>query len=400
MERIHDSSAATGRTLALACAVFLSAGVILAGIGPALPLLALQIGHDIAVLGGLFTATSMGIILAQLGTGPTSVRFGQRFVLAAGMLLMGSGSLGITLGRSLMILLAAALLLGVGFGGVLAAGNLLVAQLFPRRGAAALNGVNLFFGVGSMLGPAVAAIAGARLGAPQAALWAGAGLLLALAPVVLGYAARPATQAAAAQADYQPQHPAAGWLLSLLLLIYIGTEVGFGGWLTIYLIASGDLAPASAALAVSAYWLALTIGRVLAALLGLRLSSRQLLTISLLGIMSSAIVLVFSVGDRGGSLVAVLGLGLSFGPVFPTVLALVAASARNSASSTSLALALGNSGGLIIPVLLGLLLTQYGPLAAAGMVLAAAVTMLALCGAVLWASTSAGRVERPHKTAL
>src|SRR5580765_2341817 len=200
MEQTHISSTTTRRTLALACAVFLSAGVTLSGVGPALPLLALHIGQDIAVLGALFTAISLGIILTQFGAGMASARFGQRFVLAAGMLLMGSGGVSVTFGSSLATVLAGALLLGIGFGGILAAGNLLIGQLFPTRSAAALNGVNLFFGVGAMLGPAIAGLAGLRLGTPRTALWVGAGLLLALVPIVLIYAARPPTQAVKQQA--------------------------------------------------------------------------------------------------------------------------------------------------------------------------------------------------------
>jgi hypothetical protein len=60
-------------------------------------------------------------------------------------------------------------------------------------------------------------------------------------------------------------------------------------------------------------------------------------------------------------------------------------------------LGVGNGGGLIIPALLGVLLSRYGPGAAAGLVLGAALTMLALCAAMLWADASA-RVERTERT--
>lgn len=397
MEQIHIPSATTRRTLALACVVFLSAGVTLSGVGPTLPLLALHIGQDIAVLGGLFTAISLGIILTQFGAGLASAQFGQRFVLAAGMLLMGSGGIGVTFGRSLAALLAGALLLGIGFGGILAAGNVLVGQLFPTRSAAALNGVNLFFGVGSMLGPAIAGLAGLRLGTPQTAVWVGAGLLLALVPIVSIYAALPTTQAVKQPAQERPQQLNTGWMLGLLLLIYIGTEVGFSGWLTVYLISGSGLAPATATLIVSGFWLALTLGRTLGAVLGLRLTPARLLTISLLGMLIGAILLVLGVADRVTSIAGVLCLGLSCGPVFPTVLAIVATTARNSAATTSLVLAIGNGGGLIVPVLLGVLLAHYGPSAAAGLVLGAAITMLALCGAMFWTGASA-RIERTECT--
>ena len=393
MEQTNISGTTMHRTLALVCAVFLAAGVALSGFGPALPLLAQHIEQDIAVLGGLFTAISLGIILTQFGASLVSARFGQRFVLAVGMLLMGSGGIGVTFGRSLPILLAGALLFGIGFGGVLAAGNLLVGQLFPTRSAAALNGVNLFFGVGAMLGPAIAGLAGLRLGAPQAATWVGAGLLLALAPIVLSYAARPFAPAARQPAQEQPQQRNTSWLLAILLLIYIGTEVGFSGWLTVYLIDGANMAPASAALIVSGFWLALTLGRALGAMLGLRLTAAQLLTSSLLGMLIGAILLVLGVGDRAASIAGVLCLGLSCGPVFPTVLAIVTTTARNSAATTSIVLAIGNGGGLIIPVLIGVLLARYGPSAVAGLVFIAVLAMLALCASMLWAGAST-HIER------
>src|SRR6266536_1707543 len=166
MELTHQISTAPRRTMALACGVFLMAGITLAGLGPTLPHLAVNVGYDLAALGWLFTAISAGVVLAQFGAGPASDRLGQRPVLSAGMLLIS---------------------------------------------AAALNGVNVFFGIGSMIGPVVSGVAGARLGLPQAALWVGAGLLIALAPTVLGRMARPRPRTAAA-AEYTPPRSAAFWL--------------------------------------------------------------------------------------------------------------------------------------------------------------------------------------------
>src|SRR5688572_7650496 len=105
MDRVHNPTAAR-RTFALSCGGFLIIGVILAGLGPMLPYLAAHVGQDVAALGGIFTALSAGVILAQFGVGPAGDRFGQRPVLAAGLLLIGSGALGLTLSRQLLPLLA------------------------------------------------------------------------------------------------------------------------------------------------------------------------------------------------------------------------------------------------------------------------------------------------------
>ena len=379
------------RTLALVCAIFLGVGVVLAGVGPALPHLAARSGQDIAALGGLFTAISGGVVLSQLVFGPLSDRLGLARVLAGGIVLMALGTLGVALSAALVAMVLCALLAGFGFGGILVGGNLLIAALFAARSAAALNGANLFFGVGSMLGPALAGLAGARLGFPQAALWVGAALLLALVPAVLLLAAPAPPPATPDAAPGERGRAGELWLLGLLLLFYTGTEVGFGGWVTVYLLRGAAFEPALGALVASGFWLALTAGRGLGALLGLRLAPSRLLALGLLGMLAGATLLTLSAGAPAPTIAGVLLFGLSCGPVFPTLMSVITTAARGSGARTGLALGIGNSGGLIIPALLGLLLSRYGPTAMAATLLGTASIMLALCAAV----ALAGRPPRP-----
>jgi fucose permease len=391
MESEYNRGAAR-RTLILACGVFLAAGMCLASLGPLLPHLSTRIGRDIAALGWLFTALSSGVMLAQFGVGSASDRFGQRPVLAVGMLLMGGGTFGVTVSQSLTVVLAAALITGLGFGTIITAGNLLIAQLFPTRGAAALNGMNVFFGVGSMLGPAVVGQAGARLDAPHAALWLGGALLLALAPAILLLAATIAPgRTMTVGAERSRSRSAMLWLAGLLLLIYTGTEVGFAAWLAVYMIASVQLNPGTAALMVSGFWLALTLGRVIGASLGMRLSPQSLLAVSLFGILAATMILTMSVGNLALTVAGVLLFGLSCGPVFPTLLALVTSTTGGSGTAASLVLALGNCGGLVIPALLGWLLNSYGPGSTTALLLGAALAML-----ILLAITIRVRAPAPH----
>ena len=92
MQSALRGSSAAYRTAIVTCGVFFAAGLTLAALGPSLPILALRIGVDIAALGGLFTATSVGVIIAQLGVVRAGRRFDQRTILAASVLLMGVGS--------------------------------------------------------------------------------------------------------------------------------------------------------------------------------------------------------------------------------------------------------------------------------------------------------------------
>ena len=384
------------RTLALICGVFLAAGTMLSSMGPILPFLAERTGQDLATMSWIFTALSGGVVLTQPGFGPVSDRLGLRAVLVAGMILMGGAMLAASLTSSLAGLLVTTLLAGIGFGGVLAAGNVLVARLFANHSATALNGLNVFFGVGAILGPAVVGQAGARLGLPQAALWLGGGLILALSPLVLWLAVAPPTGQHHRKIVSGPTPHVSIWLIGLLLLIYTGTEIGFAGWVTVYIARSAGLAISEAALVASAFWLALTGGRVLGAALGMRMTARALLLTALCGLLAGAGLLALSVG--GSSWLALAGVmlfGLSCGPVFPTAMALITAAARGGNSAAGLALGMGNSGGIMLPALMGMLLARYGPSAMVGMLLTCALMMLALGACAL--RVPAGGLKPPAR---
>src|SRR5262245_65918575 len=114
MQPVRLFSAAPHRTAAIMCGVFFAGGLTIASIGPSLPVLAARSGVDVAALGGLFTAFSAGVMIAQLGVARASRRFGQRATLAVSMLLTCAGCLVIAQGIGLLAVFGAALVGGVG----------------------------------------------------------------------------------------------------------------------------------------------------------------------------------------------------------------------------------------------------------------------------------------------
>jgi fucose permease len=370
-------------TLALVCGLYTGAGIGLSSVGPSLPGLAENIGRDVTAVGAQFTAFSLGTVVVQLVAATLGRRFGQRAILGVGSLLLGVGLLGESLSGNLVSLLALALLGGLGFGCVLAAGVLLVARLFTERSTSVLNLVNVFFGVGSIIGPLVAGAARARFDAPQVAMMLGALVLLALGPCMYWAAEQGVNGTAHGEiaAAAPPPWGLVG-LLGLLLAAYSGTEIAVGGWAALYLEGSTSLATAQVALAVSGFWLALTAGRVIGAVLGLRLSAPALLGLALALMAVAAGLLLLGVGNAWISVLALAIFGLGCGPIFPTTMALVAASSQGRGAATNLALAIGNLGAGIIPPLLGVVLSESGPRAGATLVLCAVGAMVALLSLV------------------
>lgn len=371
--------------LALACASFFGLGMITAAIGPALPDLAGNTASALSAVGGLFSGLFFGALAAQGLTGLLLDRLGPRWLILGGLLVMGSGMFGVSLARSLPLALACATFAGFGHGIIDVVMNVSVSNLFPGRRASVLNLLNVFFGAGAFLAPAAAGLSLRLTGSSLPALWLGAGLELLLVPPCLWFFHIPAarqTAPRAAEAGSLARSPAL-WLLGLLLLVYVGVENGAGGWVSAYLQQTTPLAAANAALVASGFWLALTLGRAVAALLGARWSSGALLGASLTAALAGGAAIVAGTGHTALSILGFLLLGFGFGPVFPTTLAITTATfSASPGTAASLAVAMGSIGGMLIPWLQGIVLEASGPRAGALLLPLGAALMLGCLAAI------------------
>jgi fucose permease len=360
---------------------FFALGLITAALGPALPDLAANASSSLATIGAVFTALFLGSLIAQVVAGPLNDRLGQRPVLLAGIVLLAAGTCGIAASYALPLTLACAVMAGLGHGAVDVSTNVLIAEVFAARSASALNLLNVFFGVGAVAGPALAGLTLRAWGTALPALWLGAGLMLLQAP----FARRLASAPGAAQ---HGDHAAPGaallrspllWALGGLLLLYVGTETGIGGWTTTYMERTTAIGAAAAALVTAGFWLALTGGRVAGALLGARVTASTLLRLSLAGALAGAVLLAAGPGSAALTTAAVLLIGFCFGPIFPTALSIVTASFRRApGTAASVAVAMGSLGGMLLPWVQGALLEHSGPSASVLLVAAGVLAMLLL----------------------
>lgn len=364
------------RTWALIIAgmLYLGVGWILSAIGPSLPGLAAQVGKDITELGAVFTAFSLGGVLASIGVGAAIGRWGMRPVIATGAALMGSGMLLAGLSPLLIGLLAGTFMAGFGYGGMLAGGNLLIARLY-HGAAGALNALNLFFSVGSIGGPMLVALMIAMFDRPQAAIWLGALLMIGL--VWPATRLQEPTQAPAAQMAGAPRWLAAV-MFGLLMFTYIGTEIGIGGWIALILERGAGLESSLAALSTSLFWGMLTGGRFAAAFWGDRLGPLRMLLLCVIGLGIGGALLVLGTAQTTLALTAVAIMGLACGPIFPTTMLMITHAAGRSGAALSVALTIGTGGGLFLPALFGLLIGWFGPPVGALLVVIDATLMVAM----------------------
>ncbi|WP_308114351.1 MFS transporter [Streptomyces brasiliscabiei] len=341
--------------VAASCVGFVLIGVLQALYGPAIP--AFRDTYDLSPsaaglgLSAHFVGGVLGVLLFDRLFG----RIGNRRLLGTSYLLMALGAAGFALAPDWPSSLAAALLAGVGFGGIDYGLNQLFAVGFGHRSTAMLNILNAHFGIGAILGPALVAAFGAEH--YPALFLAFAAVTLPLLLCLRGVRDRvpqPGTEAAGGaegQAGGRVLGRSLGSVLAVFVVLYIlhvGVETGVGGWEPTHLETVGYGAGA-AATATSVYWLMMTAGRFLVAPVALRYSPQTIITVSCAGM--TVCLLLASVPQLAPF--AYAGVGLFIAPIFPTGLPWLNAAAPRARRAGALVIAASMTGGVAAGPALG-----------------------------------------------
>ena len=297
-------------------------GMIAAMLGTILPDLSDRFHLSPSQNGTIAFAQALGLILASLAVGPLLDNEGKKIGLILGLALISIALFALPRSpgfRSIMLLL---FLLGVG-GGILVTGaNALVSDVSESHRATALNLVNLFFGLGALATPFIAAN---LFGRNWVRLCYTIASLTVVTLAIQAFTKMPGPTGAGrfVLADAAPVlgRPLL-FLVGLFLFLYITCEVGIWNWLPRHLIAQGI--PESRALNILSlgFALGLLIGR--AGVLPV-LTRVPAITVTLVGSVAMAITtfLMLRTKRPGVALVLVFLAGISMAPVFPTTLAIV-----------------------------------------------------------------------------
>jgi len=376
-------------------ALFVNLGLVTSVLGPTLPALAGQTGVTLDRISLLFTTHALGYLLGALLGGRLYDRVAGHPVQAAMLALMAVAIGLVPLIPTLWLLAAVWLLVGLAGGALDVGGNTLIVWVHGRGVGPYMNGLHFFFGVGSALGPLVVALM-LSLGAGAArAYWP---LALLLLPVAGWLASPPGPDDATslppgaspdpAAVPSSPGIPAGAIvaLIALLLLLYVGAEASFGGWIYSYALALELGSAAGAAYLASAFWGALTAGRLLAIPVAARFRPRSVLLVDLLGCLLSVGVILLWSGSATALWLGSLGLGVSMASVFPTAITLAERRVRITGQVTGWFLAGSSIGAMSLPWIIGQLFTAVGPAATMSVILADLALALGIFGVLMWAS--------------
>lgn len=243
------------------------------------------------------------------------------FSLTAEVVALSLMALAGAIGRpfGLPVLLVGVALSGPAMGAFGITLNTAAIELFPGRRDGALTAMHGLLGAGAAVWPmAVAAAAGLRV-------WPAAPLFLAgLFAVALAFSLRRPLQGVPREihpAHAQSHVPRRLGTRSLTAFVYGISEATLTMWAVVYLYEQRGLPAAVAAGALSVFWLTMTVGRLLTAMV-VRWSTPVMLTLLLSAGMSLAFLLVSRAQGTAGALLAFGFAGLACSAVFPLLLSL------------------------------------------------------------------------------
>ncbi|MBL8056105.1 MAG: MFS transporter [Anaerolineales bacterium] len=330
------------------------AGIGLAAsvLGPTLPGLAAQTGTTLSGISFLFVARTAGYLSGSWVVGRLYDRLPGHPIMAGAAGLLALGLLLSPLVPWLWVLAVVMMAIGAAEAGIDLGSNTLLVWTYRDRVGPYMNGLHFAFGVGAFLAPLIVERALAWGNGISWAYWIMALLVLPPALWLLRWPS-PAAQNAPAAAAPAPVRAGLVALLAACFFFYVGAETGYGAWLFSYARAIGLTEPSTGAFLTSAFWGAITLGRLASIPLAARLRPRTILTLDLLGSLASASLAAFAPGRPWVLWVSAIGTGLCLASFFPTLLSFASRRVALTGRINSLFFIGANLGNMALPWLIG-----------------------------------------------
>lgn len=307
-------------------------GMIAATLGTILPDLSRRFALTPKQNGSIAFAQAIGLMIASLLVGPLMDAEGQKAGLVLGLAFAAIALCTLPKSRTFASVAALMFALGVGGGIIVTGANSLASSVGESHRGTTLNLVNLFFGLGGLATPFLAANFLKKNSARLCYLVAAVATLA----LAIDLATTMPAPAGARSFLFSQIVPVLGkpvlFLLALFVFLYVACEVGVWNWLVRHLVAQGI--PESRALNILSlgFALGLLIGRVAVSPILIRVPA-----VSVMLVMSTAMTittyLMLRVSSPAVAAALVFLAGLSMAPVFPTALAVVGDAFPNMAST-------------------------------------------------------------------
>jgi fucose permease len=302
-------------------------GTVASLLGTLLPTLSAQFRLSPEQNGYVASVQAIGLMLATLLAGPLMDSKGIKLALCGGLILMLIGLIALLSASGWPALVVAIFILGLGSGTVVAASNNLASQVDEQRRVSMVNFANVFFGLGGLATPFIAADVLSGNPMRLAYLVAGLALIVLIFALVTAMPAPPDQRGFDLAEVVDIQQKPLLLLLCLVALFYVGCEVGFWNWLPKYLMSRGD----NARTALNTLGFGFASGIIAGRLIAMQVLRR--VSAPIVCIAASAAMVVATYGalhllNPTLVIIAVFCSGVAMGPVYPSAIGITGDSFR------------------------------------------------------------------------
>lgn len=341
---------------------FIALGLSTGSVGPSLANLAAHTGVTLAAISIIFTARSLGYMIGSLASGRAYDRIKAHPVIALAFIIMGSMFIATPFITQLWPLVLVMFIWSLADGAIDVGGNTLLVWTIRGNITPYMNALHFFFGIGAFISPIIVAQSITITNDVNWAFWV-MGLLT--APLLVWFLRVPSPAHPVAEAAGAESRPATHWPLVILIAVYfflyVGMEITYGGWIASYAVAVGYGNAAAAAVLTSAFWGALTLGRLLSIPIGSRFKPATILWADLILCALFTVLMLIWHGETWALWVGTIGIGMAMASMFPTMISYAETRMKITGKVTSIFLTGSSIGGMTLPLFTGLLFESAGP---------------------------------------
>jgi len=327
--------------------------------GVAWPGMRAELNQPVEALGLLLPFAIGASMIAGVSTGFVLSRVGVGRLLAVSTFVSAVALTGQATAPTFWIVIAWVSVASLGSGAIDTGLNAYAARNFTARH---ITWMHACYGLGAAAGPLIVA------GTAAAGLswrWAFGIVAAVHVPLLVAFAVTARSWGAPAAPAHAPGAAAAEgghramWLSAAVVALQTGVEATTALWAYVYLTGARGVPAEPAAFAVSAYWLALVLGRIVLGPVADRIGARRVLTGALAGLVAGAVLTAL---PGYAAIAGIVLVGVAAAPVFPllTLTTRDRVGERLADRAVGVQGAASAAGSAVLPALVGVLIGRSG----------------------------------------